>query len=63
MADSRNSVMEFTGGADGVPIAETAGAQTTIAADVGFHLSHASRHLGMMEALSGLRDRPGTATL
>jgi hypothetical protein len=43
--------VEFTGG-DGVPIAGAAGPPPT-----------SPRHLGMMEALGGLRDEPGTATL
>jgi hypothetical protein len=62
MSDARNSVMEFTADPQGLPISEGEGPRTTIGADLGFHLSHASRHLGMMEGLRGLLDRPGTAT-
>jgi hypothetical protein len=62
MSDTRNSVMEFTADSQGLPISEGEGPRTTIGADLGFHLSHASRHLGMMEGLRGLLDRPGTAT-
>lgn len=36
--------------------------KTTIAAELIFHISHASRHLGMIEALRGLLGRKGTAT-
>lgn len=56
------SVMEFTADSQRLPISEGEGPRTTIGADLGFHLSHASRHLGMMEGLRGLLDRPGTAT-
>jgi len=38
------------------------GKTTTIAADLIFHISHANRHLGMIEALRGLLGKKGTAT-
>lgn len=40
-----------------------AGTQTTVGADVIGHLSHLSRHLGMIEALRGLHGGPGTVTI
>ena len=63
LAEGRNSVMEFTMDATGVRATETPGAETTVAADLAFHLSHASRHLGSIEALRGLLEIPGSATL
>lgn len=38
------------------------GKSTTIFADLIFHISHANRHLGMIEALRGVLGRKGTAT-
>ncbi len=34
--------------------------ETTTAADLGFHFSHANRHLGSIEALRGLSGEPGS---
>ena len=48
--------------ADGT-IRRAPGAETTVAADLAFHMSHTNRHLGMMEALSGLLERRGTVTV
>jgi hypothetical protein len=59
----RNSIVEFRVDERGGQLTEMSGARTTVAADLAFHLSHASRHLGMIEALRGLLDRSGTATL
>lgn len=39
------------------------GADTTVAGDVAFHLSHAGRHLGMMEVIRGMQGLRGTATI
>jgi hypothetical protein len=39
------------------------GKETTLVADLAFHLSHTNRHLGMMEALGGLLERKGTVTV
>jgi hypothetical protein len=39
------------------------GKPTTVAGTLSFHVSHASRHLGMIEALRGLLDQKGTATI
>jgi len=39
------------------------GADTTVAGDIAFHLSHANRHLGMMEVLSGMQGLRGSATI
>ena len=39
------------------------GADTTAAGDIGLHLSHASRHLGMMEVIRGMQGLRGTATI
>ena len=36
--------------------------EETVGWDILFHLSHASRHLGMMEALRGVQGLRGTAT-
>jgi hypothetical protein len=49
---SRNSIMEFASNAQGQDTVEGPGAATTVAEDLGFHLSHASRHLGMIEGLT-----------
>jgi len=37
--------------------------ETPVAADLIFHISHASRHLGMLEALRGLLQRRGTVSV
>lgn len=36
------------------------GKATTLTAELGFHFSHANRHLAMIEALRGLADQDGT---
>lgn len=43
--DPRNSIMEFVIDERGREFADAPGADTTIAGDLGFYLSHASRHL------------------
>jgi hypothetical protein len=58
LGEGRNSIMEQAEVTAAAP-----GPETTVSADLGFHLSHASRHLGCIEALRGLLDRPGTATM
>lgn len=37
--------------------------ESTVAQDLFFHISHGSRHLGMMEALRGLHSSSGTVSL
>ena len=39
------------------------GREGTVSSDILFHLSHASRHLGMIEALRGVQGLRGTATI
>jgi hypothetical protein len=39
-----------------------AGARVPVGADLMFHVTHANRHLGMIEALRGVLDLRGTAT-
>ena len=60
MRATRTSVMEYEI-RDG-KVYKAPGKETTLAADLGFHLSHANRHLGMIEALRGLADQEGTIT-
>jgi hypothetical protein len=62
LAASRNSVMEYTIGTSGTDISDAPGDKTTVAGDLAFHLSHSSRHLGMIEALRGVFGMKGTAT-
>ncbi len=59
--ERRKSIMalQFVGGS-AIP---GPGADTTVAGDVGYHLSHASRHLGMMEVIRGMQGLRGTATI
>jgi hypothetical protein len=59
--DTRTSVMEFEirNGA----LRKAHGKETTLAADLMFHLSHVNRHLGMIEALRGLLDADGSITV
>lgn len=57
----RTSIMEFE--IIGNSIQEAPGKDTTHMADISFHISHANRHLGMIEALRGLLDMNGTATV
>lgn len=42
--------------------ADASGRQTTVAAAMLSHLTHASRHLGMIEALRGIQGQRGTAS-
>jgi hypothetical protein len=63
LTEGRNSVMEFAMDALRQETTEASGAETTVSADLAFHLSHASRHLGSIEALRGLLEIRGTATL
>jgi hypothetical protein len=63
LSEGRNSVMEFAMDAERRETTEASGAETTVSADLAFHLSHASRHLGSIEALRGLLEIRGTATL
>lgn len=59
--ERRRSIMAYK--PSGASIVPAPGPETTVAADVGFHLSHASRHLGMIEVLRGMQGLRGTATL
>lgn len=46
------------------PISEGKGVDVLLVDDISFHISHASRHLGMIEALIGtMFNRSGTATI
>ena len=45
------------------PCTDLYGSPGTIGVILVSHLSHASRHLGMIEALIGVGGRPGTASL
>ena len=47
----------------GSSLQEAPGEETTNIADILFHITHANRHLGMIEALRGLLDMNGTATV
>ena len=59
---SRKSVMEFR--IDGDSVSEALGEETTVVADLGFHLAHANRHLGMIESLRGsMLGMRGTASV
>ncbi len=59
--ERRRSIMAYRlSGYSAVP---APGPETTVAADIGFHLSHASRHLGMIEVIRGMQGLRGTATL
>jgi uncharacterized damage-inducible protein DinB len=58
--DPRTSIMEYE--IIGSSIREAPGKETTHMADIMFHITHANRHLGMIEALRGLLDMNGTAT-
>jgi len=60
MRATRTSVMEYE--IREGKVYKAPGKETTLAADLGFHLSHANRHLGMIEALRGLADQEGTIT-
>lgn len=63
LAASRNSVMEFRIDPQSKELSDAPGAETTVAGDFGFHLSHGGRHLGMIEALRGVVAIKGTATV
>ena len=58
--DVRTSVIEFE--ICNGEVRKAPGKQTTLAADLTFHLSHVNRHLGMIEALRGLLDEEGSIT-
>lgn len=62
-AETRKSVMEYEYDTTSGKIWRAEGKVTTLASDLGFHLSHTNRHLGMMEALGGLLTRKGTVTV
>ncbi len=59
--DVRTSVIEFE--IYNGELRKAPGKQTTLAADLTFHLSHINRHLGMIEALRGLLDEDGSITV
>jgi len=58
----RNSIQEYTIDRQQREVASAAGARVPVVADLTFHLTHANRHLGMIEALRGVLDLRGTAT-
>lgn len=60
--DDRNSIQEYTIDRQQREVAASAGARVPVVADITFHLSHANRHLGMIEALRGVLELRGTAT-
>jgi hypothetical protein len=61
--EQRSSVMEYKYDVTDGRIWRAPGAETTVVADLAFHLSHANRHLGMIEALSGLLNKKGSVTV
>jgi hypothetical protein len=61
--EPRQSVMEYRYDVTDGRIWRAPGAETTVAADLAFHVSHANRHLGMIEALSGLLGGKGTVSV
>jgi hypothetical protein len=60
---TRESVMQYSYTVEDGKIERAPGKETTLAADLLFHVSHTNRHLGMMEALGGLLERKGTVTV
>lgn len=58
---TRRSVMEYE--ISNGKIYKAPGKETTLAADLGFHLSHANRHIGMIEALRGVLGQEGTISV
>ena len=58
---ARTSIVEFR--VDDHQVTEAPGDATTHLDDILFHVSHTSRHLGMMEALRGLLGTEGTVTV
>jgi hypothetical protein len=58
-----NQVIKAAGAETDRPCTDLYGSPGTIADVLVAHLSHASRHLGMIEALIGLTGRPGTASV
>ena len=60
--DDRNSIQEYSIDRQQREVAAAGGARVPVVADLAFHLTHANRHLGMIEALRGLLDLRGTAT-
>ena len=60
--EDRGSIQEYTIDREQREVAAASGARVSVVADLVFHLSHANRHLGMIEALRGLLDLRGTAT-
>lgn len=59
--DPRQSILEIE--TFGSSVREAPGEATTGMGDIMFHITHANRHLGMIEALRGLLDMNGTATV
>lgn len=58
--EPRTSIQEYR--IDNAQVAEADGARVSVASDLAFHLSHAGRHLGCIEALRGMLGERGTAT-
>jgi hypothetical protein len=63
LAASRNSVMEYRIDAHSKEVSDAPGAELLWPGDRGFHLFHASRHRGMIEALRRVLAIKGTATV
>jgi hypothetical protein len=57
---ARASIREFR--LEGKTLIQAEGEQTTHLGDILYHLTHTSRHLGMMEGLRGLLGMEGTVT-
>ncbi len=58
-----NQVIKLAGTRTDQPCSDLYGRPGTVADVLVSHLSHVSRHLGMIEALIGLTGRPGTASI
>lgn len=58
----RTSIQEYRVDVERQTIVETDGARVPVAADLAFHVAHANRHLGCIEALRGVLDMRGTAS-
>jgi hypothetical protein len=61
LLEARSSIQEYLIANGGITRAP--GRDTTLAADLAYHFSHANRHLGMIEALCGLRGTSGSVTV
>ena len=60
---SYKGVLNFETNFETGEVWETEAKESTVAQDLIFHISHASRHVGMMEALRGLLGAKGTLSV